>query len=76
MRCSTLDIFKIRNFLRNCLEIFWIFSGFLGDFFGKIFLGGILCLYCESQLNYLNLKGIDTFVKILSQGGRTRNLNP
>ena len=48
-----LDIFKIRNFSRNCLEIFWIFSGFfwgmffgffwrnfLGGFFGRIFLGG------------------------------------
>ena len=28
VRCRELDIFKIRNFLRNCLEVFWIFSGF------------------------------------------------
>ena len=49
-----LDNFKIRNFLRNCLEIFWIFSEFWGrffldlfwrNFFGGIFLGGIFCLY-------------------------------
>jgi hypothetical protein len=52
VRCRELDIFKIRNFLRNCLKIFWIFSGFLGgifwiflgffleDFFWRIFFGG------------------------------------
>ena len=41
VKCKELDIFKIRNFLRNCLEIF---SGFFGgiygfffDFFGTIF---------------------------------------
>ena len=33
MRCRELDIFKIRNFLRNRLEIFWSFSGFFGEFF-------------------------------------------
>ena len=32
MRCRELDIFKIRNFLRNCLQIFW------EDFFGRISL--------------------------------------
>jgi hypothetical protein len=57
VRCRELDIFKIRNFLSNCLNIFWIFSGFLegifwiflgffwedflGGFFWRIFLGGI-----------------------------------
>ena len=40
VRCRELDIFKIRNFLRNCLEFFWIFFGifggnFLGGFFWK-----------------------------------------
>ena len=34
--CRKLDIFKIRNFLRNCLEIFWIY------FFGEIFLEDFL----------------------------------
>ena len=51
--CRELDIFKIGNCLRNCLEIFWIFSGnfldyswgffggiFLEEFFGRIFFGG------------------------------------
>ena len=47
------------------------FGNFLDDFFGRNFLGGIfwedilrgiLCLHCES---YLNMKGIDLFVKIL-----------
>ena len=32
------NIFKIRNFLRNCLEIVWIVWGFLG-FFLRNFLG-------------------------------------
>ena len=41
VRCWELYIFKIRNFLRNCLEIFWIYSGFLRGifwiFFGRVF---------------------------------------
>jgi hypothetical protein len=41
VRCRELDIFKIRNFLRNCLEIFCIFSGFFGGIF-RIFLGFFL----------------------------------
>ena len=45
---------------------------FLGGFFQRIFLEGILCLYSQSQLTYLNLKGIDAFVKILSQGKEER----
>ena len=94
VRCRNLDIFKIKNFLRNCLSIFWLFSRvlggilliflgifrriffgglfwkdffggiflegffwkdffgenfmeeFFGGFFGRIFLGGIICLHC------------------------------
>ena len=41
VRCRELDIFKIRNFLRNCLKKFMIFSGFLGGIFW-IFLGFFL----------------------------------
>jgi ankyrin repeat protein len=41
VRCRELDIFKIRNFLRNCLKKFIIFSGFLGGIFW-IFLGFFL----------------------------------
>jgi hypothetical protein len=41
VRCRELDIFKIRNFLRNCLENFCIFSGFFGGIF-RIFLGFFL----------------------------------
>ena len=56
MRCGELDIFKIRNFLRNSLKFFWIYSGFFGgifwiflfleesfleDFFGEDFFGRI-----------------------------------
>ena len=41
VRCRELDIFKIRNFLRNFLDIFGIFEGnildFLEEFFGGIF---------------------------------------
>ena len=33
VRCRELDIFKIRNFLRNCLQIFWIYSGFFEEIF-------------------------------------------
>ena len=33
MRFRELDIFKIRNFLSNWVEIFWIFLGFFGGFF-------------------------------------------
>jgi hypothetical protein len=47
VRYRELDIFKIRNFLRNCLKFFWIFSGFFAGifriflgFFGRNFLGG------------------------------------
>ena len=38
VRCRELDIFKIWFFLRNCLQIFWIYSGFWGKFFGRISL--------------------------------------
>ena len=38
VRCRELDIFKIRNFFRNCLEIFWIYQGFFWGIFW-IFLG-------------------------------------
>ena len=36
-------------------------------FIGRTSLGGIICLRCESQLSYLNMEGIDVFVKILAQ---------
>ena len=58
-------------------QFFW--KDFLGgeSFLGKSFLGGILCLHCESQLSHLNMKGIDAFVKILSQWRRKEgNFNP
>ena len=91
MRYRELNIFKIRNFLRNCLDFFgifegifldfswirfggffWIFLGFfLKEFFGGFFyediLGEEFFVYIASQPAYLNLKGIDTFVKIFSQ---------
>ena len=52
---------------RNFLEGFFgriFFEKFLGGFFGGIFFWGvgIICLHCQS---YLNMKGIDLFVKIL-----------
>ena len=47
VRCRELDIFKIRNFLRNGLEFFGFFQDFRGvflgfflEFFWRIFLGG------------------------------------
>ena len=44
VRCRELVIFKIRNFLRNCLDFLGDFSWiFLEDFFGKNFLGRIFC---------------------------------
>ena len=52
-------------------EFFWnflddFFAGmFMEEFFGRNFLGGIICLHCQS---YLNMKRIDLYVKILSQG--------
>ena len=60
-------------FLQEILdEIFW--EDFWEGSLGRIVLGGNFCLHCSSQLSYLNLKGIDAFVKILSQckeeGGR------
>ena len=42
------------------VEFFWK-DFFVGTFF-EDFLGGFLCLHC-----YLNMKGIDMSVKILSQ---------
>ena len=43
MQFRESNIFKIRNFLRNCLEIVWIVWGFLGfvlrNFLGRIFFG-------------------------------------
>ena len=45
------------------LDFFWKY--FLGGFFLEDFFGGFFCLYC--QLTYLNLRGIDGFVKILFQ---------
>ena len=41
---------------------------FFGGLFLEDFLRGILCLHC--RLSYSNLKGIDAFVKILSQKRR------
>ena len=72
---------NLGNFLRNCLEIFWIFQEFFfcnifGIFLEK-FLGGILWeefLHCSSQPSYLNMEGIDLFFKILFQG--RKNFNP
>ena len=64
MRCRELDIFKIRN----SLEILWIFWGFFGicfGFFGGFFFGGIFGRILLED--FLNLKGIYAFVKILSQ---------
>jgi hypothetical protein len=63
-------------FWRNCLGgIYWeVFLGeifgriFWDDCFGRIFLGRILCLHCQSQLSYLNMAGINSFVKILGKG--------
>ena len=67
------------NFLDFFGRIFWggFFGGFFWRIFGRIFLGGIICLHCH-QLSYLNLKGIDAFVKILSQWRRKegKNLDP
>ena len=86
---SKLGIFE--KFVRNSLEIFggffwnffWrnLFGGFLEGFCLEDvlggFFGGILCLHCESQLSHLNMKGIDAFVKILSQWRRKEgNFNP
>jgi hypothetical protein len=62
--------------------IFWeknVGRIFLGGFFGRNSLGGTHCYKSASYLNYLNLKGIDAFVKILSQckeEGRKENLDP
>ena len=61
------DFFGV--FMGECFGFFldFLMGIFLGGFFQRIFLEGILCLYSQSQLTYLNLKGIDAFVKILSQ---------
>ena len=59
---------------------FW--EDFLKGFFGRIFFGrNSLFVFLKSAnlFEYLNLKGIDAFVKILSQRRRKRkdkNLDP
>ena len=68
VRCRELDIYKIRFFLRNCLQIFWIYSGFLGeifleDFSGKIFLGGF---FREDFFGRIFLEG---FFQMIFLGG-------
>ena len=51
------------------LRFFWriFFEDFFGGIFWENFLGGILCSHCQSLLSYLNMEGIDLFVKILSE---------
>ena len=79
VRCRELDIFKIRNFLRNCLDFFGIlledfFGILLEDFFGRIFLEGFSWEKFFLYIVYLNLKGIDPFVKILSESRRKEEI--
>ena len=77
MRCRELDIFRILEFFS---DIVWKFFGnclgfFLEDFFGRIFwedflrgfLEGLLLeeFFWRNYLFYLDVEGIDLFVKIL-----------
>ena len=65
----------LRKKFRNCLDFLSNFLGiFWKEFFGGIFLGGILCLNCSNQLSYLNIEGIDLLVKILSEGRRKEEI--
>ena len=71
VRCKELDIFKIRNLLRNCLEIVWIFSRFFGGnffefswiflrifgFFVRIFLRGFF------REDFLGMSSLYTLLK-------------
>ena len=66
-----LRIFFEELFLRNFLG-----RNLLGGFFWRNSLGGILCLYCQSQLSYLNIEGIDLFVKILTKERRKEEFQP
>ena len=69
-----LEDFFWRNFFEGIfLEDF--FEGIFGGFFLKDFFGRNTLLKSPSYLNYLNLKGIDAFVKILSEG-KEENFNP
>ena len=81
MRCRELDIFKILgffleffwNFFGIVLELFWIFFLFFfwnsfGIYFGiflEFFWNSLGILSQLITKSYLNLEGIDLFVKIL-----------
>ena len=79
---KSYEFFEILSgFFFDIWRIFRIFFGFFWNFW-EDFLEGILCLHC-----YLNMKGIDLFVKILvfvkilsqwrrKEEGKTRNLDP
>ena len=74
---------NLSKFLRNCLEIFWIFLEFIWNYFG-IFLEEFLGTQFWEDF-FGRIFGIDLCVKILvfvktfismEKEGRTRNLDP